>query len=714
MATKDGFSPGGLDLETPDLDLHPGALRDSCNFEVMVKGGYGRIKGYERVDGQTAPSLASFVVVQVTSFTNIPDVGATITQDVSGATGEVALVVDAGVLHYMVVTDVVGEFDATNVVQVQITSYVITEAGGPLVITEANSPFVVPYNETVGTATTTTVDLTDELSAIYTAAAADVYRALIEPVPGSGRVRGIFGVNGIVYAFRDDLNGNLVALYKTSAAGWVLVPFLNTIAFTGGSGTGAPNDGEVLSQGGVTATIRRIMLQSGEFADDDAAGEFVITDPSGGNFAAGAATTAGGVTVTLSGVSAEIRFLSGGHFKTKRGNFSGAAETKRIYGIDHVNKAWEFDPLTDTLSPIRTGQSVDAPIAIAIYQDRLFLGFGASLQFSGVGQPFRHDAIALAGEIACGDTINELQEMTSGTDSDVLIVYLRNELRPLYGSSTATYRLGRLPTGTGGRAFSAQHMTDALIFDDEAGIVPLQTTLRFGNFVSSSPSRNIARLIESEGASVIESSINRKKSQYRVFFEDGYGLYATFVDGQHVGTAPVLFPNPVFCCGYGEDADHDTWYFGSSDELGYVYQFDIGTSFDGEDINFYITLPWDFFRAPQTTKTLRGARMSIAGGTYATFEIGYRLDYGSTRTTQADFADYTSDFSGPAYWDEAEVTWDNFQWDGQTLTPSHIDLTGDFECVQLMMRGSANYIDAFTVSSVIYNVLGPRRVLRVG
>ena len=52
--------PGGLDLTTPSLALQPGALRDSLNFECSQAGGYARIAGYERYDGQTSPSGATY------------------------------------------------------------------------------------------------------------------------------------------------------------------------------------------------------------------------------------------------------------------------------------------------------------------------------------------------------------------------------------------------------------------------------------------------------------------------------------------------------------------------------------------------------------------------------------------------------------------------------------------------------------------------------
>lgn len=57
--------PGGLDLTTPSLRLQSGALRDVLNFEVAPFGGYARVDGYERYDGNTSPSIATYTIVQL-------------------------------------------------------------------------------------------------------------------------------------------------------------------------------------------------------------------------------------------------------------------------------------------------------------------------------------------------------------------------------------------------------------------------------------------------------------------------------------------------------------------------------------------------------------------------------------------------------------------------------------------------------------------------
>ncbi|WP_020409805.1 hypothetical protein [Hahella ganghwensis] len=50
---------GGLDLETPALSVKPGRMLACKNYELNTLGGYTRIEGYERYDGQLSPSDTS-------------------------------------------------------------------------------------------------------------------------------------------------------------------------------------------------------------------------------------------------------------------------------------------------------------------------------------------------------------------------------------------------------------------------------------------------------------------------------------------------------------------------------------------------------------------------------------------------------------------------------------------------------------------------------
>jgi len=686
--TPQGVSyPGGLDLTTPSLSLQPGALKQCTNFEVSQTGGYARIAGYERFDGHAAPSLATYILVQINAFTNIPLVGQTLTQAGSGATGTIIAVNPT--LSYVAVTQVSGTFDYTDTVSVGATL--------------------------IGTAVTPTVGVNAATNAIYLAAAADVYRALINAVPGSGPVLDVIhmimgGVDN-VYAFRANVGNTAVAIYKASAGGWTNVPLFNTVSFTAG-GTAVPLDGQTLTQGGVTAVIKRVMWASGAWTGS-AAGTFIVVNPTGGNFSAGSATVStSGATVTLAGAQSPIVILPGGVYEHVKCNFSGQATTRRMFGVDGVNKAYEFDGTT--YAPITTGLSPDTPNHIAFHKNFLLLSQASSLIFCAVGFPYKWSSVDGAGEIATGDVVNGMITLPGSQTTATLAVFMNTNTAFLYGTdptpSTGNFNFVTFNTGTGAIPRTVQNLFDTFVFDN-LGVINLKTTLNYGNFLPSTLTKQILPFIVAERNKVTCSSVSHDKSQYRVFFSDGAGLWLTMINQQYLGPGVVQFPNPVNCVDEDNatDGSHVT-YFGSNDGLGYVYQMDVGTSFDGAVLPASITLAWDPIKSPRILKRFRAASIEVQGAGYAQIQFGYQLGYGSTLIGQPPTTTYQTSLSGVPIWDQ--FTWDNFFWDGQSLQPTDVDMTGTAENVQVVLASSTNYIAPYNINSVIYHYT-PRRGLRV-
>lgn len=700
--------PGGLDLLTPSLTLHPGACRDMQNFEAAQNGGYSRIGGYERYSGQPSPSEATFSIVQVSTFVTVPSVGDPISQASSGASGTVAYVVNNVGSCYMVVTQETGAFDTTGVVVSANNELVITSAN-PLTVTSANSPYTIPLTaDTIGTAITTTVQLSALLNAQYLAAAAEIYRDEIDPVPGSGPVLATFHMifNNVdnVYAFRANVAGSAVYIYKASTAGWVLIPLLNVVSFTA-AGTATPVAGDTLTQGPASATVKWVMISSGTIAGSTAAGTLVVTTPNLG-FAVGAATTSSGATLTLSGAQTPITILPGGDYEWSKYNFLGQAIGRVVYGCDGVNKAFRFDG--ETYAPIATGLSPDTPSHIAGHKGHLFLSMESSVVFSADGDPFRYSAIDNGGEIAAGDVVAAMLTLPGNETTAALGIWMRSTTGILYGTGISTFSLIIYNAGTGANERSVQNLYDTIAFPD-LGIVSLQATLNYGNFLSSTLTKNIQPFINQQRTKISASSVQRTKGQYRVFFSDGYGLYLTFANQSYLGAAPVLFPNPVNTI--DEDttlAGEEVTYFGATDALGYVYQLDMGPSFDGEVLHAYFVGAWDYIKSPRILKQFRCASIEMQGFSYAAISFNYALNDNSSLTGQPSAVSYTSSFS-PALWDAA--TWDDFFWDGQTISPTYADMVGTAQDVQPTISSGTNYIQAFNVSSIIYQ-LSTRRRLR--
>lgn len=661
---------GGWDQVTPTLSLKAGVARDCINFECSTVGGYSRIGGYERYDGRAKPSDAVTQVIQVTAFTNTPTVGQTLTGNTSGATGTIVAVDTTR--KYVVLTQITGAFTSTEVVKVGAT--------------------------TIGTATTFSASITAKEYAVYRAAAADVYRALISKVPGSGPVRGVvgatFGGVDTVYAFRDNVAATSTDLYVASASGWTKINYKNEISFTAG-GASAPADGATLTQGGVTATVRRVMDSSGSWAGSTAAGRLIIDNPAGGNFAAGAATLTGGVTVTLSGVQTAITVSPGGTFEFASGNFTGAVTTVRIYGCDGVNRGFEFDGTT--YAPVTTGASPDTPKHCEVHKAQMVWAIQSSMIISGPGTPYRYSTTDSGAQIAVGDTITGFLIQPGAQTTAALAVFGLSSTFMLYGTGLSTWNLVPYNTGTGGAHYTAQNLSQSYILDHQ-GVVGLATSLAYGNFTQATVTVGIKSFINDKRSRASASTLRRDSSQYRLFFSDGYGLYVTIVNGKLIGAMPVYFPTPVFCAWEGTlTTNNEVSFFGGTD--GYVYQMDSGSSFDGVSIEAYVTLNWNAMGSPRVLKRYRHASIEMQGNYYAEVGFGYQLGYGTSELGQPAAVTYASSFQLAPAWDS--FVWDAFTWDGRTLFPTEVDINGTAENIQITLSCTGNYIYPFNVNSII-------------
>lgn len=673
---------GGLDQLTPTLQLGPGACRDAMNFECATTGGYSRIGGYERFDGQTKPSDGTYALVQVSSFVNTPTVGQTLTGGTSLATGKIVEINTPE--KYMVLSLLTGSFQDGEIVSVGATMIGLT------------------------------VPLTGSLSLLHNAQyanlAADAHRALILPLSGSGPVRGVVShiVGGVhqLYCFRDNLGGTACLMYRATSTGWSLMTFFNELSFTGG-GASVPAEGDTITQGGNTAVLKRVVLIAGSWALGTAEGRLIVTTPAPGNFAAGAATIgAGPVNVTLAGAQTAITLAPGGKFEFDIANFSGQLGTRRIYGCDGINPAFEWDGTV--FVPIRTGAVTDAPKHIRVHSYRLWLSIGSSVMYSGVGTPYLYTGLAGAGEIAVGDVITGLLVQPGNQDTATMAIFCRNSSGMLYGTDENDFKFISYVNATGAIDYMCQNLDQSYVLDDR-GVVGLRAAQEFGNFQQATITQHIQTLIAEKRGQATCSTVNKDRSQFRIFFADGTGLYLTIVNGKFAGVMPVSMPDPFFCAWNGETPNGDEVSYAGSFDDGFVYQLDRGSSFDGEPIDASLTLNWNFLKSPRTRKRFRRASVELQSPYYAAFSFGYSLGYDSSEIDQPNPSDHESNLGGVGIWDVSE--WDSFIWDGRTLSPTEVEVTGTAENIKVVLTSATDYLYPFTINSLILHY-SARRGLR--
>lgn len=672
---------GGMDLVTPPLQRKPGTCRTAQNFEQAINGGYRRIAGYERYDGSAKPSDATYTNLAAT-ITGTAALGNVLTGATSGATGTIiALPGGAFILAKVTGTFISGE-------NLTISAVIVAAATADPVI---------------GAATT------QLLNATYLNLAADVYRALIAAVPGSGKVLGVVGFNDIRYAFRNNAGGTASALYKSSATGWTAVPLGRQLSFTS-AGTYTVAEGDIITgaTSGATAVVTRVALTSGSLSAGTGAGKFIFSSQTGVFQAENLNVGASLDVATIAGDSTAITLLPGGRYEFVITNFGGAVTTNRIYGCDGVNKGFEFDG--SVYVPIDTGMTLDAPSHVAEHQKQLFFSFIGSVQHAGPGTPYVWSAVLGASELGMGDTVTGFAKQPGSETSAALAIFTRNRTSILYGSGVANWLLVPYRDGLGAYAHTIQDVGKTVFLDDR-GITDIRTAQQFGNFSDNILSDMVKPLINEFRIGAVASCISRDLNQYRLFFTSGIAFYMTLNmtlrGNKVVGTMQQSFPDVVRCVWSGEQADGaEVIFFGSDD--GMVYQMERGTSFDGDPIEYFMDLAQNFSRSPRVIKHYRHAMLEVDGSSYAAFNFGFSLGYGTTDIDQPAMQSVVTNFS-TVNWDS--FNWDAFYWDGQTLAPSEIDMGGDAQNCSLAIQGSSDMYAPFTITGVIVHFT-PRRMMR--
>ncbi|RLD03435.1 MAG: hypothetical protein DRI65_12905 [Chloroflexota bacterium] len=522
---------------------------------------------------------------------------------------------------------------------------------------------------------------------------------------GSGLVRGVHVFQGDAYAFRNNTLGTECLMWKSTTDGWVQQDLGNRVSFT--LGTTEFLEGETLTQSGTTSIINRVIVQSGTWAGNDAAGYLIIGDITSSPYAVGVATSASG-SATLSGAETANTLQPGGRFEFENYNFYGTTFTKRMYGVDGVGTAFEWDG--STFVPFFTGNIIDAPIHLAVNEYHLQLVFAnGSLQNSSTGLPYLWAGLG-AAEIGCGDDIIGLKKEVGVA----LAIVCRNRTLELQGKNTDAqpWDLKTISEESGGIEWTVQRIGKTRFLDDR-GFTELRAVQAYGDFDSSTYSQLIEPLIQAKKESAVSSIIVKSKNQLRTFFNDGTGIIATFNDNKLAGFTTIRYINaggtsiPVRCTANGEsNSGSEIMFFGSDD--GYVYQMDKGPSFDGGAVDATFVLVYNNLKTPSYDKQFKKVVIEADGSSGTSIEYNVLLDYSSGRapagiTLQETLA------AGGAYWNDA--VWNAFNWAAEDVTQIEGNIDGVGRNIGLQISSSGTYVEPHTLYGVTYHYI-KRKLVR--
>lgn len=666
---------GGLNLVDPPLEVRPGQLLACRNYEPGVRGGYTRIGGFERFDGRSPkPSEATYSILNFDAGTvgNYPSVGDTVTGGTSGATGELLAAVvddDSDGVGYLVLGRISGTFQDDETLQ----------APGPTNFATADGTPVVEGADT------------DALNDTYRVLAEADARTQIQKVPGEGRIRGVVVYNGNVYAWRNNVGSTQCDMFKSTSSGWSQItpsPYLDFDA-----GTAAFVEGETLTGGtsGATATILRVVVETGAFGTSDADGYLVLSGITG-TFQNNETITSASGSATSDGTVQNPTFPANGRYEFRIRNFYGHSGSRRIYGVNGVGNAFEFDDSPEMLVFIRTGMTTDTPNHLGVHDNFLWLSFpGGSIQRSSVGVPVEWSPVLGASELGIGDECTGFLEEVGTT----MFVFGESETKYLTGDPSSGYALKNYSIEQGSRPWSIQRIAQGVYLSD-IGLTTLATSDRFGNYLANTFSEKIQPLLQDElRILAVDSMIVRQKNLYRIFFSDGRFLSVGFRSpSSQQAQGAILYVTGITMCDYGipvrcsfagfDSTDAPLIVFGSDD--GYVYQSDVGRNFDGAAIQAFARLVFHHSRSPARRKRYRFGQLDIESSGPTSLTVGVDYSFANPDEPGNPTINANSD-GGGGFWNVD--AWNEFRWNAGVVASARFKLEGAGQNIGLLMTHEA-------------------------
>lgn len=689
---------GGLDLITPPNKL-PGRCIAALNYEPTASG-YKRFQGFERFDGHPAPSDATYWRLDYTAGGNngtAPTVGQII-KDTSGSASThtvgyiVAVVTTSGA---WATDDAAGYFIATGMT--------VNLAG----TTGWFSTAPAPQRNFSCTAQTLAYDFGATLNATYLLGAQTVTRNLILVPTGSGAVRGIWGFDGSIYAFRDDAGATSGVMWKATSAGWVAATNLVRVDFTCDTGAGQViplskdhNNVSNSSGGASKGRIETVVITSTVGTVNT--GYMLISSYTAATFTAGAqtiykATTAIVYGTTTAAATTTVTLPPGGRYFFLNYNFYGGTDMAAMYMVNGVGKGLVYNGVG--YAEIVTGAATDTPIRLAEHRNSLFLAFpGGDLEASVVGEPLNWSGVLGAVDAGIGSEITDLIPANKST----LTIFAQSSISALYGNDSGDYQLEKLTEQEGIESVSLPYTAQRLgnvVYMDNVGIRSISATASYGNFSLGTLSRKIEPLLRDyrkDGVDPVASLIWKRKDQYWVFFDNGTAL-VLYVGMKEPQILPLNLGFTVTCATTITIDGIERAFVGTS--TGYVMELDKGTSFDGSNIEHYIRLPFTDFGSPQIRKRVHKAIIGIEVPVTATLTVSAEFDYGSALGPDHETLTITQ---GGGAIDSLGSNEEYYNSQVETIGEVYID--GVAKNVSLKMAGLTSTEEAHTLTSVTYLV----------
>ena len=391
-----------------------------------------------------------------------------------------------------------------------------------------------------------------------------------------------------------------------------------------------------------------------------------------------------------------------GRFEFVTYNFYAGANSAKLYGVDGVNPAFEFDG--STFTQITTGLSDDKPSHIAAHQYHLFVSYKGSVLHSAPGNPLDWNVVNGAGELGVGDEVHQLRSVKGGA----LVILMRNRISLLYGTSSLDWKSEEVQTQdekVGGKAFSVLDVGQNTLYLDDRGLTSLQATNAFGNFNSATVSLPVRTMLQELLPYFRSAYAVKEKNQYCAAFREPNDSLTTILIAVPVGETlqfgVLRYPFAMSCVTSSEDSGGvEVIYAGSSN--GYVYKLESGTSFDGQDIFAFIGTSYMTTGSMTLRKRYKRALITVDAKDQVAFRVKPEFSFSSLDVASHRIDDVLAD-GGGGIW--GVDNWAEFTWSSPVLMYGHFEVEGTAVSLSLAVNYTGKHDDSFTLNTCVIDYI---------
>lgn len=312
-------------------------------------------------------------------------------------------------------------------------------------------------------------------------------------------------------------------------------------------------------------------------------------------------------------------------------NFNG---TKKTVLVDGVNAPSYFNHTTKLMAYAAAPSSdVVGASRVCVFKSHVFFAKGHLLSFSSPFLEEDFNPANGAGVINVGDTITGLIVFR-----DQLIVLCLNRIFRLSGNTEADFQLQPITNNTGCLCgFTVQEVGGDVMYLGPDGIRYLSASERENDFGLTRASEKIQKLVlDATNTNCFYSSLTiASKSQYRLFTfvqttpaASSNGFLATKFSNQSAEDIAWATLKGFKVYDSSKHQGRDKEYVVFASDTDFVYSLEVGSSFDGEDIEAIFETPYMSINDPKIRKTFYKHTAYVRPSGTVDIGVNLKFDYG--------------------------------------------------------------------------------------